>query len=279
MTAPERSRTRPTAPVATTCPASSTSSSSTPGTGRPTVVATTSSGSPGWVPVPSEVSVDVYRTTTGQPRRSRMARTSSGGTRDAPVPATRSDDTSACSKSGWASISAHWVGTPCPTVTRSPTRSSMAVAAVHGWGAMTVVTPWAISSHGRVMYPTWAKGNGDSRRSPGCDRTSVPAATAARLRWSKTAPFGTPVDPLVHTTATGSAAASVANRGARSAAASARSRRSTSCPASGGTAASATRARSTTVTAGRVRAVMEACSAGARRRFTPVVMAPRRAAA
>ena len=80
-----------------------------------------------------------------------MARTSSGGTRDAPVPAIRRLDRSAPSRSGWASIKAHCVGTPWPTVTRSLVSSSMADAAVHGWGVITVVTPWAISSQARVM--------------------------------------------------------------------------------------------------------------------------------
>ena len=80
-----------------------------------------------------------------------MARTSSGGTRDAPVPAILRCDTSAPARSGWASIRAHWVGTPCPTVTRSELSNSMADAAVHGWGVITVVTQWAISSQARVM--------------------------------------------------------------------------------------------------------------------------------
>jgi len=57
----------------------------------------------------------------------------------------------------------------------------MASSARHGVGVMTVVTALPISSQARVMYPTWAKGNGDRRRSPGWLNTSVPAATAARL--------------------------------------------------------------------------------------------------
>ena len=59
MTAADRRRTRPTSPGATGLPPSSATISDTPGTGRPTVVATTSSGSPGTVPVPSEASVEV----------------------------------------------------------------------------------------------------------------------------------------------------------------------------------------------------------------------------
>ena len=73
-----------------------------------------------------------------------------------------------------------------------------------GVGVITVVTPLAISSQVRVIDPTWAKGSGESRRSPGAESTSVPAATAARQAWSNTAPLGSPVVPLVHTTATGS---------------------------------------------------------------------------
>ena len=65
---------------------------------------------------------------------------------------------------------------------------------------MMVVTPLPISSQVRVMYPTWANGTGDSRRSPGWLMTSVPSATAARLAWSNTAPLGRPVVPLVQTT-------------------------------------------------------------------------------
>ena len=133
-----------------------------------------------------------------------MVATSSGGTREAPVPAMRNEDTSAPSRSGWASTSAHWVGTPWATVIRSSAITRMASAARQGVGVMTVVTALAISSHMRVIDPTWAKGSGDSRRSPGSERTSVPSATARRLAWSKTAPLGIPVVPLVHTTATGS---------------------------------------------------------------------------
>jgi hypothetical protein len=59
MTAGERSMTRPIDPAATGTPASSTMASSTPGTGRPTVVATSSSVDVKEVPVPSELSVDV----------------------------------------------------------------------------------------------------------------------------------------------------------------------------------------------------------------------------
>src|ERR1700729_2532223 len=84
----------------------------------------------------------------------------------------------------------------------------MASSALHGVGVITVVTAWATSSQVRVMYATWAKGKGERRRSPGWLSTSVPRATAARLAWSKTAPLGRPVVPLVHTTATGSPDAS-----------------------------------------------------------------------
>ncbi len=111
-----------------------------------------------------------------------MAATSSEGTRDAPVPAMRSEERSAWAMSGWARTSAHWVGTPWATVIRSSAMIRMASAARHGVGVMTVVTPWAISSQVRVIDPTWANGSGDRRRSPIADSTSVPAATAARLR-------------------------------------------------------------------------------------------------
>ena len=109
----------------------------------------------------------------------------------------------------------------------------------------------------------------------------MPAATARRLAWSNTAPLGTPVDPLVHTMATGSWASGV-RRGAgvwARAPAGARARRASTVPACGGIESSGTAAVSTTVTAGRTRAVIEACSAAPMRRFMPVVMAPIRAAA
>src|SRR5450759_3167496 len=84
------------------------------------------------------------------------------------------------------------------------TLDEIAEAAFQGVGVITVVTPWTTSSQVRVIDPTWANGSGESRRSPGSDRVSVAAATAANRRWSKIAPFGSPVVPLVHTTATGS---------------------------------------------------------------------------
>ena len=133
-----------------------------------------------------------------------MAATSSAGTREAPVPAIRSDERSAVARSGWASTRAHWVGTPWATVIRSSAMIRTASAARQGVGVITVVIPLAISSQVRVIDPTWANGSGDSRRSPGSESTSVPSATAARLAWSNTAPLGSPVVPLVHTTATGS---------------------------------------------------------------------------
>ena len=124
--------------------------------------------------------------------------------RAAPVPAIRRAERSARSRSSSSSTRAHWVGTPWATVTPSATITSSASVARHGVGVITVVISWTTAFHARVMYPTWAKGSGESRRSPGRLRTSVPAATAARFAWSKTAPLGRPVVPLVHTTATGS---------------------------------------------------------------------------
>ena len=57
MTAPERTLIEPGVPVRTGAPSSSTTSSSTPPLGRPTVPATTSSVSSGVVPVMSDASV------------------------------------------------------------------------------------------------------------------------------------------------------------------------------------------------------------------------------
>src|SRR5664280_2502694 len=164
--AAECTRTRPTSPGTTGAPTSSVTSSDTPGTGRPTVVATASSGSPGTVPVPSDASVDVYRTATGTPNVARRDATNSGGTRDAPVPTIRRDDTSASASSGLASTRAHWVGTPCPTVIRSAAMIDTVSAARHGVGVLTVVMALAASPRTRVIDPTWANGRGDRRRSP-----------------------------------------------------------------------------------------------------------------
>ncbi len=184
---------------------------------------------------------------------------------------------SAPTRSGWDRTSAHWVGTPWATVIRSPTMTATASAARHGLGVITVVTPWAVSSQTRVIEPTWAKGNGDSRRSPGSDSTSVPAATAARQAWSKTAPLGSPVVPLVHTTATGSSGARLGHRmGAGPPVAACTSDRSSTVPdGPPGRGAPS----SVTVTAGAVRSRMEVTSGPPRRRLMPEVTAPRRAAA
>ncbi len=103
----------------------------------------------------------------GTPNRPLMASTSSGGTREAPVPTMRRSERSASSRPGSASTSAHWVGTPWATVMRSAAMTITASAARHGDGVITVVMAWAASSHSRVIDPTWANGNGDSRRSPG----------------------------------------------------------------------------------------------------------------
>ena len=174
--------------------------------------------------------------------------------------------------------SAHWVGTPWATVMRSSAMIRTASAAFHGVGVITVVIPLAASSQVRVIDPTWAKGSGDSRRSPGSERVSVPAATAARRRWSKTAPLGRPVVPLVHTTATGSVGSSwgfFASWARRAAAARASDRRSRVPTGPPGTSAPS----STTVTVGRVRSRMDRTSAAPRRGLTPEVTAPSRAAA
>ena len=59
MVASERSLTRPTDPAGSGRPSSSTMASSTPATGRPTVVATSSSDEASVVPVPRDDSVEV----------------------------------------------------------------------------------------------------------------------------------------------------------------------------------------------------------------------------
>ena len=62
-------RMMPVSPCGTSAPASSTSTISTPASGRPTVCSSTSAGSPGSVPVIDDDSVHAYRTTIGHPRR------------------------------------------------------------------------------------------------------------------------------------------------------------------------------------------------------------------
>ncbi len=111
----------------------------------------------------------------------------------------------------------HCVGTPWPTVTRSRAISRSVSAAVHGVDGMIVVMTFSISSHGRLMYPTCANGIGANRRSNCSPIAPAPSATAARLSWSNTAPFGIPVVPLVHTIATGSCGSSAGSVGAASA--------------------------------------------------------------
>ena len=64
-----------------------TMASSTPGTGRPTVVATSSSDDVSVVPVPKDDSVDVYRTTTGTPKRRRISATMAAEVLAVPVAA------------------------------------------------------------------------------------------------------------------------------------------------------------------------------------------------
>ena len=181
------------------------------------------------------------------------------------------------SRSGWARTRAHWVGTPWATVIRSSPMTRMVSAARHGVGVITVVTALAISSQVRVMEPTWANGSGERRRSPGSDSTSVPDATAARASWSNTAPLGSPVVPLVHTTATGSVGDSSGNPGGGGPvmASVTADRRSTSPVGPAGGVASS----STTVTTGRVRSRIDRTSRWPRRRLMPDVIAPSRVAA
>ena len=278
MAASDRRRTRPTVPASTGVPSSSTIRISTPGTGAPTVDATSSSDDDSVVPVPSDDSVEVYRTTTGTPKRSRMAATRAEGTRAAPVEATRRELTSTSANSGRANIKAHCVGTPWPTVIRSSPMMRRASAACQGVGVMTVVTPWAISSHARVMYPTWANGTGERRRSPGWLSTSVPRATAARLAWSNTAPLGMPVVPLVQTTATGSCAVRSGHpRGGASYWPDIRSARSITRVRPSGTRS--LDSLSSTKRTGAVRSMIEATSPRPIRGLMPDVIAPSRSRA
>jgi hypothetical protein len=186
------------------------------------------------------------------------------------------------SSSSRPSTSCHCVGTPWPTVTRSEAMIARASDARHGAGVITVVMPWAISSQTLVMEPTWAKGSGERRRSPGRLSASAPSLTAARHRWSKTAPLGRPVVPLVHTTATGSSSCSTGRvRGGGPSQAACASSRVTNAPgpAPAPEGSATPRAGSTTVTAGAARATMLATSAGPRRGLTPLVTAPSRSAA
>ena len=53
--------------------------------------------------------------------------------------------------SGWARTSAHWVGTPWPTVTASFSMSRIVVPAVQGVGVITVAIILEISSQALVM--------------------------------------------------------------------------------------------------------------------------------
>ena len=53
--------------------------------------------------------------------------------------------------SGWARTSSHWVGTPVPIVMSSSRNRRSVSAADHGSLAITIVVPFASSSHIRVM--------------------------------------------------------------------------------------------------------------------------------
>ncbi len=153
-----------------------------------------------------------------------------------------------------------------------------ASSARHGVGVMMVVTALAISSQARVMYPTCANGNGDSRRSPGWLSTSVPRATAARLAWSNNAPLGCPVVPLVQTTATGSCGDSAGQRGGGAASQAARTS-ARSATGTGGSSGRDAASGSTTRSTGAARSTMDTISPAPRRGLMPDAMAPRRASA
>ena len=117
-------------------------------------------------------------------------------------------------RSGWASIKAHWVGTPCPTVTRSepatrwPSRRPR-LRGDHGGDAVRDLVPGA----GHVADV----GEGQRRQAP---VTGTGQHVGARRHGRKggmvnTAPLGTPVDPLVHTMATGWCSSSAHEGGQR----------------------------------------------------------------
>ena len=185
-------------------PSSSATMSSTPGTGRPTEVATASSGSPGTVPVPRDASVEVYRTTTGTPSACAW-----------PPPARPAPATHRCRPpavptgrrrrdSGRASTSAHWVGTPWATVIRSASMTEHRVGRPPRCGGdhrghpvgRPRPTPGSLTPHGRRAAAT-ADGRParTARRSPrrrpaGCrGRTPHPWAVPS-CRWSTPPPPG-----------------------------------------------------------------------------------------
>src|SRR5690242_19184291 len=56
------------------------------------------------------------------------------------------------------------------------------------------------------MYAVWANGTGISLRSYGTLSGPMLAAMNAIVSWSNHAPFGMPVEPVVHTTTAGSSA-------------------------------------------------------------------------
>jgi hypothetical protein len=97
-----------------------------------------------------------------------------------------------------------------------------------------------------------------------------------RVAWSNTAPFGTPVVPLVQTMATGSdgSRSGSGDGGSSSYSAASSDRGSADATPAGGSMPS-----STTTTFGVVRSTMLATSAGPSRRLIPVVIAPSRMAA
>ena len=88
---------------------------------------------------------------TGQPSTLRIRWTSSGAIDAAPVAATRSVEKSVRSRSGWASTSAHCVGTPVAIVMPSSRTSRSVFSADHGSPGSTIVVPFATSSQTRVM--------------------------------------------------------------------------------------------------------------------------------
>ena len=100
---------------------------------------------------------------------------------------------------------------------------------------------------------------------------------AAMAAWSNTAPLGTPVVPLVHTTHAGSESA-ISGSAAVGAVENAASRSWSRSTVPGLTPDGGSMPSPVTVTTGSVRSRMLACSRGPRRRLMAEVIAPARSA-
>ena len=147
--------------------------------------------------------------------------------------------------------------------------------AVHGVGQMIVVMTYINSSHTRVMYPTWANGNGDKRWSPTADNGPAACAIARRHAWSNIAPFGLPVVPDVQTMARRSVSTIVGRFANGLSLYESRSAAIESVATDG----SFTTSASVTITLGEDFAMMCSVSAGPSFGFMPLAIAPRRTTA